>query len=458
VSAPSQLSVPASVRTNARAGQPSIPPFWQRLNAFFLFPFQTEPLILAAVLSLAGYVALFPFFLAIPGVIVIVLMTARYAFKIAALAARGVLRSSEYPVDMDPSWASLPWALFGVLVVHGIIIGLMARGGAWLFLLANLVSSLLLPATVVVLIRTGRMWSALNPLELLAAIADIGKQYLLLWLFLFLLQGGMPLALRLLMPVVPEVLRIPASFFVAIYFSWVMAAMTGYVMYQHHAALAIEPLKQPETTARDTGSVRALQDQQARQRDAVVADLVRDDQFNEALAQAREWIRTTEQPVIDHRRYHRLLLLDAPVSGRLAQHTPRYVSLLLAKHRKAEALSVLQAVQRKLPDFKLDDASAVVALAEQACKTMDERAVINLLRSFDKRFPQAPEIPKAYELIIRALKQGYGRGDKALPVYRAMLRRFPDHPATREAQWVLREELAVAQPDVKATPNKSVPS
>ena len=53
-------------------------------------------------------------------------------------------------------------------------------------------------------------------------------------------------------------------------------------------------------------------------------------------------------------------------------------------------------------------------------------------------------MPQAYELIIRALKQGLARGDKALPVYQALQRRYPDHPSTQEAAWVLRDELGTA--------------
>lgn len=51
------------------------------------------------------------------------------------------------------------------------------------------------------------------------------------------------------------------------------------------------------------------------------------------------------------------------------------------------------------------------------------------------------EIPRAYELIIRALKQGLGKGHKAMPVLQAMQRRYPDHPCTQEAAWVMRDEV-----------------
>ena len=42
----------------------AIPPFWQKLNSFFLFPLQMEPLIYAAILSLCSYLLFLGFFFA----------------------------------------------------------------------------------------------------------------------------------------------------------------------------------------------------------------------------------------------------------------------------------------------------------------------------------------------------------------------------------------------------------
>ena len=56
-----------STRSPALAGgreaeddRPAIAPFWHRLNSFFLFPFQMEPLIYAALLALASYLLFLP--------------------------------------------------------------------------------------------------------------------------------------------------------------------------------------------------------------------------------------------------------------------------------------------------------------------------------------------------------------------------------------------------------------
>ena len=46
----------------AEDDRPAIAPFWHRLNSFFLFPFQMEPLIYAALLALS-------YLLFLPGII-----------------------------------------------------------------------------------------------------------------------------------------------------------------------------------------------------------------------------------------------------------------------------------------------------------------------------------------------------------------------------------------------------
>ena len=94
-----------------------------------------------------------------------------------------------------------------------------------------------------------------------------------------------------------------------------------------------------------------------------------------------------------------------------------------------------------LPEFDAGKPDVTLALAEQAWKRMDAQHTIALLRAFDRRYPGVEEIPRAYELIVRALKQGLGKGHKAMPVLQAMQRRYPDHPCTQEAAWVMRDEV-----------------
>ena len=437
-----QLSAPSPL-TDDDDRPEGIAPFWQRLNSFFLFPFQMEPLIFMALLALGSYFLLLPGVVRLFVAVGLVLGASRYAFKVAALASRGVLHSRDYTNALnDPDWKVLPWKFFVVLVLHGLAIGFLDNRNELLGLLATLVSSIVLPATLMVLIQSASLRAALNPFELLGTMADIGAQYLLLCLFLFLLQAGFPKAIELLLPMTPTWMLLPVVAFCAVYFLWVMAALIGYVMFQHHGSLDIDLVREPEADPEVLAQRPVKSETQVR--DGEIADMVQKGDLQGAIAQAREWARIGHDNVADQRRYHRVLLLDEPSSGRLRSHTQTFVPLLLLRKLGPEALDAHTAVLKVLPDYEAGKADTTLALAEHAWKRMDAKLTIELLRGFDRRYPGVVEIPRAYELIIRALKQGLGKGHKALPVMQALQRRYPDHPCTQEAAWVMRDELGQA--------------
>ena len=203
----------------AEDDRPAIAPFWHRLNSFFLFPFQMEPLIYAALLALASYLLFLPGIIKFFTVLGLVLGASRYAFKVAALASRGVLHSRDYTNALtDPDWKVLPWKFFGVLVVHGMLIGFLGRQSEVMGIVASLISSLLLPVGV----------------------------------------------------------------FAAVYFLWVMASLIGYVMYQHHGALEIDLLREPEPDAASAAARRVKPEAQVR--DAEVSALVQKSDLKEAAS------------------------------------------------------------------------------------------------------------------------------------------------------------------------------
>ena len=184
---------------------------------------------------------------------------------------------------------------------------------------------------------------------------------------------------------------------------------------------------------------------EARKRDAEIDQLLAAGKLGEAVDAAREWQRVSYDDLHDHRRYHRVLLrADKPAV--LQTHTQDFITLLLKHQRVGEAVEAFAACIQRLPDFALQDADATLLLAQHAWKELDNPTTLALLRGYDKRFPAHPRIPEAYELIVRVLKQGMGRGDQALKIYKAMRKRHPDHPSTKELAWVLRDELATPAP------------
>ena len=416
-----------------------IPPFWHKLNSFFLFPLQGTPLVYAIVLSMCAYLLLLNFFVAVVAGIGLLLAVSRYAFKVAAFASRGILDSADYDrYGSDDSWKVLPWKFFGVLLVHAFVIAKLTKASQGLGILADLFSSFLIPVTLMVLISSGSLRTAINPFVLLGTIAGIGLPYLLLCLFLFLLMQGAPMAFGMLLTLMPEAVLAPLMAFVLIYLAWVIAAMIGYVMYQNHAEFGIEPDKAPEQEA-DAPPVDP-QLAQAKRRDASVAQKVQDGDMQAALEEAREWQRTNPDNLADQQRYHRVLKLTDKTSD-LTRHAQQYIALLMLKHRSGDALEAWSSCYKRDKTFGLERADLTMALAQIAWKRAQVPHSLALLHGFEKRYAGNDLIPQAQELTVRVLKQGANKPDQAVRVFMRMKMRYPEHPSTQEAAWILRDDL-----------------
>jgi hypothetical protein len=390
------------------------------------------------VLALCSYLLLLGPLFGLLAALGLMLAVSRYAFKVAALASRGVTHSNDYRShQMDDDWKWLPWKFLGVLMVFGVVLRLLGRVGEGLEMLGALAVSFLIPAVLMVLINTCSLRRAINPFELLATVFGIGKSYLLLCLFLFLLQQGAPWAAAFFVQFAPRGVVVPLVAFAVIYFTWVMAAMIGYVMYQHHAELDIDPIQAPDAPeAKPIDPVAA----EGQRRDADVAALVQAGDMDEALATAREWQRTGFDSLSDQRRYHRVLQLMERWDT-LGQHAQRFIPLLIAQQRGGEALEIWTRCHKRVPGFRLESAEATLQLAQQAWKGMQAKHVLVLLQGFDRQHPGHALAPKAQELIVRALKQGENQPEQAVRVFMRMRARYPDHESTQEAAWVLRDEL-----------------
>ena len=100
----------------------------------------------------------------------------------------------------------------------------------------------------------------------------------LIWLAIAVLLarptwGSAPLLLSPLLPV---------GVFAAVYFLWVMASLIGYMMYQHHGALEIDLLREPEPDAASAAARRVKPEAQVR--DAEVSALVQKSDLKDAAS------------------------------------------------------------------------------------------------------------------------------------------------------------------------------
>ncbi len=427
------------------AKQPA--PFWHRLNTFFSFPLQPKPLMYSALLALSSLLFKLIFFLPDAlGILLIevgiLLAASRYAFKVTALGSRGIHRAEDYPSELDPDWKNLPWKLFAILIAQSIAVGWLQRLNPLLGTLAWLAMCFLLPATQIVLVQTCSFTETLNPANAWNAVRTIGWPYLLLCLFLFLLSQGTFIALGMLLPIFKGWILLPIVNWLLIYFSWVMASLLGYAMYQNHAAFGIDLL--PGAGLDDDGAPADRRSPRQIEQDAIdaqVAALVTAGDMAGALGIAYEEQRTHGDEVPAQRRYHRVLALAEGKTATLLDHAQRYIPLLLRSGHAGEALKAFQTCRSKDAQFALQDANATLGLAKAAWNANDAKDALALLQGFDRRFKHHDSVPAAYELVARVLLQGMNRADMALRVLATLESRHPDTEATRETRWLLRNHV-----------------
>lgn len=420
--------------------QVAIPPFWQRLNKFFLFPLQAESLIYGLALAACS---LFVYVPLLGPIILLVLMLAisRYAFKIAALSSYGIFNLDEYtPMQEEDEWKKLPWKFVGAVFIQLMALVFVVARVPELAPIGFLLFSLLLPATLMVLIKEHSLASAINPQELWGCVTGVGWPYLVLCAFTFLLMQGYAVAYNLLEAIIPTWLFWPGSLAVFTYFAWVNAALIGYTMYQYHFNLGIDIINeyqgeeqegQPAPNAREAG----------RQRDAAISRMVQQGQLAQALEQARQWLHDSPNSLAEHRRYHRLLMLDTDVAER-QRHGQQWIELLLKNRSPSEALQVYKDCAHNAPTYVPQSAVITLALAKDAWKANDGALALQLLRGFDKRFPSHPLTPDVYALIVRVLQQGLGRHEQAMAVFQGLQRRYPQSPHTLEVARILKQPAA----------------
>lgn len=420
-------------------------PFWLRLNSFFGFPLQREPLIYALLLALLGLpMGLFIKLGMLPGLVLamlgFLLAVSRYAFKVMALASQGLLRTQDYPRHDDQDWKPLPWKLFALLVLQGMLLGFVGRRSMALYMALNLAVSLALPAAVMVLVQSMSLRQALNPFLQLATMQAVGWPYLLLCAFLFLLSMGAPMVLGVLLPAVGAWLGLPVVLLVLSYFAWVMAALMGYVMYQSHEALGIELAPGGGDSVLDAPSNLPPEKLAERQDDALVGQRLAAGDVAGALALAAQRVQAQPESLAAHRRYHKALL-QSNDAATLATHGERMIGQLLARGERGEALRVWMACHARAPGFALSEASQTLALAQAAWAGADAEGALALLKGYDRRYRGDPRIADAYELIVRVLVQGLGRAGAAQPVLQALQQRFRDSAQAQQATWVMQQFL-----------------
>ena len=425
------------------------PPFWQQLPRVFTYPAHGDALVKIVAYAIAAYVArrFLPFGPILAGLCWLAFFA--YCFGILERTARGHLVAAEVFVNDRTDKDRRPIMQVVIFIIFILLVGLAAAflgkvaGQVTLFLV-----SLVIPASIMVLALEERLGAALNPMRLLQTISGIGLPYLALCAFLFLLLESSAYLAQGLDKFLPEWASGILAGMVSMYFMVSMYYLMGYVLYQNHQELGVDvqvdtAMAQHNLQKAGGGGGKAAVDVLGPETRGLVAD----GKLEEAAARIENNLRRQWENNKLHDQYQKLLLLQG-VPKAITKHVNEYVPKLVREKRAMRAVEVYEAARKVVPDLLIVDSTLLLPLATQAYEQGRDAAAFDLLKGFDKRFPESADIPGVYMLAAKILLEKRNDYAMAQKILQHLARKFPQHPlaaeATRQAQ--VAEKMAAAAP------------
>ena len=436
-----------------------IEPFWQRIHKFFLLPLDRAVLLHIGALGVAAVLSFMLVFLGAFGAILMLVallaqmvVGARYGFKLIERSSKGFLRPTDYPLsDDDLVSPYLPYKYVAMNFVFGVVLALfsaLTRSEFVTFTLGLLLFVGILPAATMRLVITGSLRGALNPTEIVALIQRMGKPYAALAAFVLCtdlcrIYGMRAIAVAGGLGTVVAGALGPKGlgfggfaliFFLAVgfwYFTYVACALIGYAMYQFADRLDISVVGPGERSLRSTATARTV-DLKARTRDSLIGQMVTAGEIKEAIDLLSHDLGQRPNDLSLHSRLHRLLIAEGN-SLRIEDHTDKYLTLLVKSQNWHEALELYQEAVARRADWTPRDATNVIPLAQAALRSGKAREAGTLIRGFDKKHPNHPDIPRAYLVGAQIMAEHARQPIEAKRILEHIVQRYGADPAASEA-------------------------
>ena len=420
-----------SSKTLAAPAESAPPPFWQQLPKVFTYPANGDSLVKIVAFGVGGPLLKF---LPLGGIWFSLcwLGFMAYCFGILERTARGHLVAAEVYHQERTDRDYRPLKQIAILILFFALVGFAKlKMGDVAAQVALFAISLALPASIMVLALEERLGSALNPLKILGTMAGIGLPYLALCAFLFLLMESGSLLAGLLARVLPALPALIAAQLVTMYFMVSMYYLMGYALFQNHEALGID------VQVEKADAQRALEKASGAKGVADVLGpetrgLVADGKLAEASVRIEDRLRKEWDNNKLHDQYAKVLLLEGNAKA-ITKHVNEYVPKLVREKKVARAVEVYEAARKAVPDLLIADSTIIVPLAQQATDLRRDTTAFELLRGFDKRFPESPDIPAAYMLAAKILLEKQNDYAMAGKIFAHVARKYPQHPFAAEA-------------------------
>ena len=407
----------------------SITPFWQRIPQSFAYPINASSLVYIIALTILGIVVFQRSWIGAVAELAIFLVALRYSYAVLLHTALGHLAPPPLSVELITSGLELPIKQFFVFVVFGSVVGFATKlVGTNLGYVLQMGMLLCIPATVMVIATENSFSKALNPAVLFGIIRRIGWRYLLLYVFLLMLDGGSNVAVEFLYGHIPIALFISIYVFSVIYFLVIMFHLMGYVIYQYHEELGFAVAIEHE----DGGQAKETKSQKPVNPILNQANiLITEGKPADAIVLVQKYLTSAHGDLQAHEQYHKMLVLTKDKT-KLTEHGRDYITLLLEQQRLRRAFDIFRDCLSIDPEFMLAKGSQVYPLASFAREVKGENLALKAVSNFAKRYPGHPDIPRVYLLAAKILCEQFKQDGKAKKILEDLVKGFPDHELTPE--------------------------
>lgn len=415
-------------------------PFWRRLPSFFVYPLQ-----MGSMLRIAGYSFLGGFAMLLPslfgGIVTIILWIVflKYAFVVMERTANGQFDEPGGLRDKEEGDAGQVMRQYGLFLILGVIVGLCAvLFGKVGFGIGWMLMNIVIPAGIMIIAVERSLGKALNPGQILFYMKTIGSPYLALCAFLFSLLESSQWLQGFLYEHMDSWLAMPLLNFVDFYFVLIIYHMMGYAIYQYH-----EPLGVYAAVGFEEAEAKLSPGKGADPVLSKLGTLIANGQQDEALELLRNELRTRWEDNDLHERYQKLLVASGKQTEAL-HHAREFIVKLVNEKRLFQALDLCEQCLKADAEFQLQDSYQVQDLAVAARIGRRSRLALDLMRRFDRRYPDHPHIPAVYLLSAQILSEHYKMDKEAMQILQALQAKFPDHALAKEAGQYLQALSKVA--------------
>ena len=403
-----------------------IGPFWNRMPRIFAYPISIAPVILMAVLALATMFFSGPglFSLLMKGTLWLVVI--KYSFESLKATAGGNLKPPPVNAETISNDFGQVFKQFGIYIALFLVFGwISAQVGLAVGIVFLLAALFFVPSMIMLLVTTGSLIHALNPVMFVGLTFRIGWAYLLMYFFLFLLGSAPAYLFQFLIKFLPAETHLMFYGFAESFYTIVSYHLMGYVILQYHDRIGykvdFEDFKDPnaeEYTPKEVDPDEAVLRE--------VAPLIQEGKLDEAI--------TTIQKMTLHQgikginlseRYYTLLKMKKRQAELLA-HGVGHLDKLTGKNHKPKALAVFSEC-RKIDTNFLPRADALFKLAGWINETGKTQAAVTIYNLLVKSYPQHPLVPKSYFRIAQLFHDRLMKTDKAKKILSALQMKYPQH-------------------------------